>query len=183
MRAGHSGGGTGQPDELGSSQGAAPTGRRSAGGPCHRGGAEAVESAVTEIEPAAICARQAEQLGTGHAVLQAKDALEGFEGDVIVLYGDTPFISEDTLENLRAARATHDIVMLGFEAADPGRYGRLIMEGERLTRIVEARHRRRKGPHRHRRHLRRGRDARHQHPRGTCGGRAAVPDQTPRRDV
>ena len=101
-------------------------------------GAEAVESAVTEIEPAAICARQAEQLGTGHAVLQAKDALEGFEGDVIVLYGDTPFISEDTLENLRAARATHDIVMLGFEAADPDRYGRLIMEGERLTRIVEA---------------------------------------------
>lgn len=101
-------------------------------------GAEAVERAVAEIEPAAICARQREQLGTGHAVQQAAPALEGFEGDVIVLYGDTPFISEATLHAMRAARASHDIVMLGFHTADPGRYGRLIMDGARLTRIVEA---------------------------------------------
>ena len=101
-------------------------------------GSAQVERAVLAHDDTAICVTQAEQLGTGHAVLQAASALEGFEGDVIVLYGDTPFISEDTLARMLAARASHDIVVLGFEAADPGRYGRLVMEGDRLDRIVEA---------------------------------------------
>ena len=101
------------------------------------GGAQ-VEQAVRTHDEDAICVHQAEQLGTGHAVLQAAAALEGFSGDVIVLYGDTPFISDDTLARMLAARATHDIVVLGFEAANPGRYGRLVMEGDRLARIVEA---------------------------------------------
>lgn len=101
-------------------------------------GAEEVEAAVARHQDAAICVRQTEQLGTGHAVLQAKDALAGFEGDVIVLYGDTPFISEDTLLAMQAARASHDVIVLGFEAADPGRYGRLLMQGDALERIIEA---------------------------------------------
>ena len=101
-------------------------------------GAEQVEAAVGTYQDAAICVRQTEQLGTGHAVLQAKDALAGFEGDVIVLYGDTPFISEDTLLAMQAARASHDVIVLGFEAADPGRYGRLLMQGDALERIIEA---------------------------------------------
>ncbi|MBF9049298.1 bifunctional UDP-N-acetylglucosamine diphosphorylase/glucosamine-1-phosphate N-acetyltransferase GlmU [Roseobacter sp. HKCCD9010] len=101
-------------------------------------GAAAVEKAVGDFDPEAICIRQDEQLGTGHAVLQAAPALDGFAGDVIVLYGDTPFISTDTLSRMVDARANHDIVVLGFEADDPGRYGRLVMEGDRLTRIVEA---------------------------------------------
>lgn len=101
------------------------------------GGAQ-VEKAVRTHDEDAICVHQAEQLGTGHAVLQAAAVLEGFSGDVIVLYGDTPFISDDTLARMLAARATHDIVVLGFEAANPGRYGRLVMEGDRLARIVEA---------------------------------------------
>ena len=67
----------------------------------------------------AICVTQAEQLGTGHAVLQAAEALADFDGDVIVLYGDTPFVRGDTLARMRAARAAHDIVVLGFEAANP----------------------------------------------------------------
>ena len=100
--------------------------------------AAAVEAAVAAHSAEAVCVRQEEQLGTGHAVLQAADALEGFSGDVIVLYGDTPFIRPETLQAMRAARADRDIVMLGFEAADPGRYGRLIMDGDRLTHIVEA---------------------------------------------
>ena len=100
--------------------------------------AAAVEAAVAAHSAEAVCVRQEEQLGTGHAVLQAADALEGFSGDVIVLYGDTPFIRPETLQAMRAARADRDIVMLGFEAADPGGYGRLIMDGDRLTRIVEA---------------------------------------------
>ncbi|WP_071673633.1 bifunctional UDP-N-acetylglucosamine diphosphorylase/glucosamine-1-phosphate N-acetyltransferase GlmU [Nioella nitratireducens] len=101
-------------------------------------GADKVEKAVTAHEEAAVCVRQTEQLGTGHAVLQAAPALDGFDGDVIVLYGDTPFISSDTLATMRAARAAHDIVMLGFEAKTPGRYGRLVMQGRDLSRIVEA---------------------------------------------
>lgn len=100
-------------------------------------GAELVDAAAQEFDPDAIAVRQEEQLGTAHAVAQARDALDGFEGDVIVLYGDTPFITTDTLEQMIAARAAHDIVVLGFEAEEPGRYGRLIMDGAKLDRIVE----------------------------------------------
>ncbi len=101
-------------------------------------GADAVEASVADLAPWASCVRQAEQLGTGHAVLQAAPALADFAGDVIVLYADTPFVSEHTLAAMRAARAAHDIVVLGFEAAEPGRYGRLVMDGSQLLRIVEA---------------------------------------------
>jgi bifunctional UDP-N-acetylglucosamine pyrophosphorylase/glucosamine-1-phosphate N-acetyltransferase len=102
-------------------------------------GAEAVEAVVRDLAPEAVCVRQEVQLGTGHAVLQAVPALEGFAGDVVVLYADTPFVTAGTLAQMQAARAGHDVVVLGFEAEDPGRYGRLVMEGERLLRIVEAR--------------------------------------------
>ena len=101
-------------------------------------GAEAVEASAKGFDADAICVRQSEQLGTGHAVLQAKDALADFEGDVIVLYGDTPFINAETLERIAQAREDADLVVLGFEAADPGRYGRLILKGGQLDRIVEA---------------------------------------------
>ena len=101
--------------------------------------AEAVEATVASLAPGAVCVRQARQLGTGHAVLQAADALDGFEGDALVLYADTPFVGAGTLAAMRAARAAHDVVVLGFEAADPGRYGRLILREGRLDRIVEAR--------------------------------------------
>ena len=80
---------------------------------------------------------QAEQKGTAHAVAQARAALEGQAGDVVVLYGDTPFIRPETLASMQDARASHDVVVLGFEAADPGRYGRLIVKGDALERIVE----------------------------------------------
>lgn len=100
-------------------------------------GFDAVAEAARDYDPELAVVEQADQLGTGHAVRMALPALDGFEGDVVVLYGDTPFISADTLEAMRAARATHDIVVLGFEAADPARYGRLVMEGEDLVKIVE----------------------------------------------
>ncbi|WP_425101171.1 bifunctional UDP-N-acetylglucosamine diphosphorylase/glucosamine-1-phosphate N-acetyltransferase GlmU [Tropicibacter sp. S64] len=96
-----------------------------------------VEASAKDFDPQVKVVIQAEQLGTGHAVAQAKNALQGFDGNAIVLYGDTPFISEDTLLAMLAARKTHDIVVLGFEAADPGRYGRLLCSGETLERIVE----------------------------------------------
>ncbi|MBT25965.1 MAG: bifunctional N-acetylglucosamine-1-phosphate uridyltransferase/glucosamine-1-phosphate acetyltransferase [Rhodobacteraceae bacterium] len=82
-------------------------------------------------------ALQSQQLGTGHAVAQARAALDGFTGDALVLYGDTPFIQPETLQAMAQARTHHDVVVLGFEAADPGRYGRLVMEGNTLDRIVE----------------------------------------------
>lgn len=100
-------------------------------------GAEAVTKAALAEDEAAQVVLQQEQLGTAHAVDQARSALEGFEGDVVVLYGDTPFLQQDTLERMIAARATHDLVILGFEAEDPARYGRLVMDGDTLERIVE----------------------------------------------
>ncbi|MET4100818.1 bifunctional UDP-N-acetylglucosamine pyrophosphorylase/glucosamine-1-phosphate N-acetyltransferase [Roseovarius sp. MBR-78] len=100
-------------------------------------GAEAVRKAALAYEPDAQVVLQTEQLGTAHAVAQAAPALEGFTGDAVVLYGDTPFIRPETLERMAAARTHHDIVVLGFNAADPGRYGRLVMAGAALERIVE----------------------------------------------
>ncbi|HBU14600.1 MAG TPA: bifunctional UDP-N-acetylglucosamine diphosphorylase/glucosamine-1-phosphate N-acetyltransferase GlmU [Gemmobacter sp.] len=100
-------------------------------------GAEAVAKAARAYDARCDTVMQAEQLGTGHAVAQAMPLLAGMAGDCFVLYGDTPFIRPETLEAMLAARARHAVVVLGFEARDPGRYGRLIAEGEALQRIVE----------------------------------------------
>ncbi|HHC30224.1 MAG TPA: bifunctional UDP-N-acetylglucosamine diphosphorylase/glucosamine-1-phosphate N-acetyltransferase GlmU, partial [Rhodobacterales bacterium] len=101
-------------------------------------GSAAVAKAARALDPEIEVVVQEEQLGTAHAVAQARDALDGADGDAVVLYGDTPFISGETLGAMQAARATGaDIVVLGFEAADPGRYGRLVVEGGQLHRIVE----------------------------------------------
>ena len=101
-------------------------------------GFDAVERAAKAIDSEIAVARQSEQLGTAHAVAQAAEALAGVAGDAVVLYGDTPFIRPETLEAMTRARADGaDVVVLGFEAADPGRYGRLVVEKGELTRIVE----------------------------------------------
>lgn len=100
-------------------------------------GAASVAQAARAENPDAVVAHQPEQLGTAHAVAQARSALEGFSGDVVVLYGDTPFIRSETLAAMQEARARHAVVVLGFEAAEPGRYGRLVMAGDELDRIVE----------------------------------------------
>ncbi len=100
-------------------------------------GAEQVAQAAQEQDDTAQIVIQTEQLGTAHAVAQARTALDGFIGDVIVLYGDTPFIRPETLDRMIAARADNAVVVLGFQARDPGRYGRLVMNGDSLRRIVE----------------------------------------------
>ncbi len=84
---------------------------------------------------------QTERLGTGHAVKCARDALAGFDGDVLVLYGDTPMITRETLERMLKMRrsAPHPaVVVLGFEPEQGGEYGRLVT-GEKgaLELIVE----------------------------------------------
>jgi bifunctional UDP-N-acetylglucosamine pyrophosphorylase/glucosamine-1-phosphate N-acetyltransferase len=102
-------------------------------------GATLVEARLAKLDPDVRSVRQTEQLGTAHAVGQAKSALDGFKGDALVLYGDTPFIRPETLDAMRTARqGGADVVVLGFEAADPGRYGRLVTDGDALEKIVEA---------------------------------------------
>ena len=102
-------------------------------------GMEAVSKAVAPNRTAL----QAEQLGTGHAALAAKAALGQREGDVLILYGDTPFISTETFEALLARRHAEDrpaAVVLGMRPDDPTGYGRLLVDGEgQLEAIVEHR--------------------------------------------
>src|SRR5688572_1510675 len=65
---------------------------------------------------------QTERRGTGHAVLQAKEALGGFDGDVLVAFGDTPFVTGATVQKMRTARRGANppsIVVLGFTPPDP----------------------------------------------------------------
>jgi bifunctional UDP-N-acetylglucosamine pyrophosphorylase/glucosamine-1-phosphate N-acetyltransferase len=100
---------------------------------------EQVEAAVAPLGVATV--PQAEQLGTGHAVRQAEAALAGFDGDVLVLYGDVPLVTAATmramLDRLHAADAPAAVV-LGFRPADPGAYGRVIADPDgRIVRMVE----------------------------------------------
>lgn len=97
----------------------------------------AVEAAVAPL-PTVV---QNQQLGTGDAVKAARAQLQHFEGDVLVVYGDTPMISSHTLERLLAVRRSESdpaVVVLGFRAKDPKQYGRLLAgeQGELLA-IVE----------------------------------------------
>ncbi|WP_112323439.1 bifunctional UDP-N-acetylglucosamine diphosphorylase/glucosamine-1-phosphate N-acetyltransferase GlmU [Oceanibium sediminis] len=102
-------------------------------------GASAVEAAVAALDDCARCVVQEEQLGTGHAVAQARDALADHRGDAFVLYADTPFVRPETLDAMARARADgHGVVVLGFEAADPTGYGRLVTDADgALLEIVE----------------------------------------------
>ena len=81
-------------------------------------GADQVRTAVLTHDPEAVVVDQTEQLGTAHAVAQARAALTGFDGMAVVLYGDTPFIQATTLEKMQTALESHDVVVLGFEADD-----------------------------------------------------------------
>ncbi len=102
-------------------------------------GREQVEGAVAPL--GVKTALQAEQLGTGHAVQQAQAALAGFDGDILILYGDVPLVATATMqrmiERLRAVD-TPACVVLGFRPADPAAYGRVIADGDgRIVKMVE----------------------------------------------
>ncbi len=103
-------------------------------------GAEIVTIAAQTLDPEIKIALQNEQLGTAHAVECARALLMDFDGDVIVLYGDTPFVRPETLAQMQAARAQGNaVVVLGFEAENPGGYGRLVTDNAGgLSAIVEA---------------------------------------------
>lgn len=100
-------------------------------------GLDQVRAAAQEFDDTALVVEQTEQRGTAHATAQAQSALEGFDGAALVLFGDTPFLQSETLEKMVIALESHDVVVLGFEPEDTKRYGRLVMQGETLERIVE----------------------------------------------
>lgn len=100
-------------------------------------GREQLEKALGDSATIAV---QEPQLGTGHAVLQARAALAGFEGDVLILYGDVPFVRTQTMaamiERLHAPDAPA-VVVLGFSPEDPLQYGRVIAQDGRVLKMVE----------------------------------------------
>jgi bifunctional UDP-N-acetylglucosamine pyrophosphorylase/glucosamine-1-phosphate N-acetyltransferase len=89
---------------------------------------------VKRLGEAAI-AVQDPPLGTGHAVRAAEQAIAGFDGDVVVTYGDVPLLKAADIEPVFNADG---VTVIGFEARDPGAYGRLILDGDTLTAITEA---------------------------------------------
>ena len=98
----------------------------------------ALDTAAPHVETV----EQTERLGTGHAVMQAKAALGDFDGDVLILYGDSPLITSGTMSEVLALRRSGEdpaVVVLGFRSEEPNVYGRLILnEDGGLDRIVEA---------------------------------------------
>jgi bifunctional UDP-N-acetylglucosamine pyrophosphorylase/glucosamine-1-phosphate N-acetyltransferase len=101
-------------------------------------GQEAVAAEALRVSPGAQCFVQVERRGTAQAVLAAKSAIERQPDDILIVYGDTPFIRAATLKRLRAALAANTAVaVLGFRPADPAGYGRLIVAGGKLMAIRE----------------------------------------------
>jgi bifunctional UDP-N-acetylglucosamine pyrophosphorylase/glucosamine-1-phosphate N-acetyltransferase len=101
-------------------------------------GMEAVAQAVAPAETVV----QVTPRGTGHAAISARPALQGFAGDVLVLYGDAPLLTTETLRAVLAERRRAPAaaaVVAGMRPADPGPYGRLVVRDGMLEAIVEAR--------------------------------------------
>jgi len=92
-------------------------------------GMEAVRAEAARVAPSIEIFEQATQAGTAHAVLAARPALERHEGDVIVLFADTPLVEPATLRRLVGALDSGaQIAALGFEAEDATGYGRLLLD-------------------------------------------------------
>jgi bifunctional UDP-N-acetylglucosamine pyrophosphorylase / glucosamine-1-phosphate N-acetyltransferase len=98
---------------------------------------QGIADGLHAFAPAAEFFVQVERLGTAHAVLAARSAIAGFDGDVVVLYGDTPLMRPETIMRLRAALAGGaGLAVLGFEAADPTGYGRLVLDESGSLRAI-----------------------------------------------
>ena len=98
------------------------------------------EQLEAQLGARATLAVQDPQLGTGHAVQQAEAALAGFSGDVLILYGDVPFVAADTMRAMIARLHEADapaVVVLGFEPADTLQYGRVLAQDGRIVKMVE----------------------------------------------
>ena len=98
------------------------------------------EQVIPLVEDRAEIVVQDEQHGTAHAVLSCSDALADFEGSLLVLSGDCPLITSETMKALIDMRESNDaaVVVLTMEMADPTGYGRIIREADgSVARIVE----------------------------------------------
>jgi bifunctional UDP-N-acetylglucosamine pyrophosphorylase/glucosamine-1-phosphate N-acetyltransferase len=86
-------------------------------------------------------AHQAEQKGTAHAVQQAREALAGYVGAVLILYGDTPFVEAETLTRMLDrlnGEGGPGVVVLASRPDDPLKYGRIILgDGDHIAKMVE----------------------------------------------
>ena len=103
-------------------------------GPKH----DEIAAEVRRIAPQAQVFEQSERLGTAHAVLAARPAIAKGADDILVIFGDTPLVPPQALMQLRAALAAGaGVAVLGFRAADPAGYGRLVMQGNELAAIRE----------------------------------------------
>jgi bifunctional UDP-N-acetylglucosamine pyrophosphorylase/glucosamine-1-phosphate N-acetyltransferase len=102
-------------------------------------GREQVEAAIAGRD--VNIALQAEQKGTGHAVQQAAAALGGYDGPVIILYGDTPFVEAETLRRMidrLDGEGGPGVVVLASTPPDPLKYGRIILgKGDQIAKMVE----------------------------------------------
>ncbi len=96
---------------------------------------EEVLSAMGDIE----YVEQAEQLGTGHAVLIAREKIEEYKEDVLITYGDTPLLTEETLLKMKEIfyEKELDCILLSCKVKDPFGYGRIIKEGGKIVNIIE----------------------------------------------
>jgi bifunctional UDP-N-acetylglucosamine pyrophosphorylase/glucosamine-1-phosphate N-acetyltransferase len=92
-------------------------------------GMDAVRADAARLAPGAQIFVQEQQLGTAHAALAARAAIAGHRGDVLVLFADTPLLRAETLMQLRARLdAQTPLAVLGFHAADPSGYGRIVTD-------------------------------------------------------
>ena len=99
---------------------------------------DAVKKESTAIVPDVRFTEQSERRGTGHAVMMAEQALKDFTGTVLVLYGDAPLVQPQALLDLVAVKdAGARMAVMGFKAANPFGYGRLILQSDRLIAIRE----------------------------------------------
>ncbi|WP_293945112.1 bifunctional UDP-N-acetylglucosamine diphosphorylase/glucosamine-1-phosphate N-acetyltransferase GlmU [Sphingomonas sp.] len=102
-------------------------------------GREQVEAMVAAR--GATIAVQGEQFGTAHAVAQGLPALDSFDGNILILFGDTPFVEAGTLRAMLSRLAAPDspsIVVLAHTPVDPGAYGRVILgHGDLVAKMVE----------------------------------------------
>lgn len=102
-------------------------------------GREQIEAAVAGLDVATVV--QTEQLGTAHAALQAREALAGFDGVAIVCFGDTPFLSAETIATMAERLSANDrprVAVLGFRPPDAKAYGRIFAEADgAITKMVE----------------------------------------------
>ncbi len=101
--------------------------------------AESVDKFVTETYTNASTILQTPQLGTGHAVSMICPQLENFDGEVIILCGDTPLITAETLQKFVEFHKSKssDLTVMSAIFDDPTNYGRIVRDGDKLASIVE----------------------------------------------